>query len=268
MRSDYLASSSRMLVALVLGGLLWPAVSTEAQPTGLRVIPTSTAPSFVENFEGDSIDESVWQIATWTEHGGQTGRERTFVQDGYLHMHFVNSSTQGWLNSSINSRTEYLFGRWEARLKPSSVAGVLNSFFTIDWDDTDDPSSDSDGTKQEIDIEFLTKSFGGDSGEVHFAVHQAGLPSFNLNPDIHLDFDPSADFHVWGFEITPDYIQWFVDETVLLTYVYAEESIRIDSPYMLKLNTWTTTGGWIGGPPPEDVVCEYLIDWIRFTPLQ
>ncbi|MFP4243416.1 MAG: hypothetical protein ACLFTW_15720, partial [Chitinispirillaceae bacterium] len=49
--------------------------------------------------------------------------------------------------------------------------GVLNSFYTIDRDNTTDNSSTSDGTKQEIDIELLTKSFGADSGEIHFALH-------------------------------------------------------------------------------------------------
>ena len=222
---------------------------------------------FVEDFSGDSVDESTWQIATWSEHSAQTGRERTFVQGGNLHMQFVNSSTDGWLNSAIQTRDEFLYGRWEARLKPSSVSGVLNSFFTIDWNDTDDPSSDSNGTKQEIDIELLTQSFGVNSGEIHLALHEEGKSSFQTNPDIELAFNPSDDFHVYGFEITPDYVEWFVDNTVLYRYTYAGQPITVDAPYQLKLNTWTTSGGWIGGPPPENVVCEYLIDWIRFTPL-
>ncbi len=219
--------------------------------------------SFYEPF--DILDSSLWQVASWSEHGAQTGPERCFVENGKLNMIFINDSNEGYLNAAIQTRDEYLYGTWEARLKPSSVPGVLNSFFTIDWDERSDDSSTSDGTKQEIDIEFLTYTFGPDSGEVHFAVHAQGLNSFNTNPDLQLDFDPSADFHTWGFEITPEYIRWFVDNTTLLTYYYSEHEISITDPYMLKLNVWSREN-WINGPPPQDVECIYQIDWIKFTP--
>lgn len=220
-------------------------------------------PTFEDDFEGTEVDTNLWQVATWMEHGGQTGVDRVYVEDGKLHLVFVDDSALGYLSSAIQTREEFLYGRWEARLRPSSVPGVLNSFYTIDWDDTDDPQSTSDGTKQEIDIEFLTYSFGSDTGQVHYAVHAEGLTSFGTNPDIDLGFNPSDDFHVWGFEITPEHIQWFVDGQVLLTYTYGEQAISIDAPYMLKLNAWSSTN-WINGPPETDVPCIYEIDWIRF----
>ncbi len=213
---------------------------------------------FEDDFNNGQIDESVWQIGTWVEHGGQTGRERCYAEDGYLTLIFINDSEEGYLSSAIQTREEFLYGRWEARLKPSSVPGVLNSMYTIDWDD-------GSGTKQEIDIEFLTYTFAGDLGEVHFAVHADGFDSFNTNPDIELDFNPSEDFHVWGFEITPEYVEWFVDDEILLTYTYSENAIVIDSEYQLKFNFWSSEH-WINGPPEENIECIYLIDWIRFYP--
>lgn len=221
------------------------------------------APTFADEFNGTEVDTSVWQIGTWVEHGGQTGVDRVYVEDGKLHMVFINDSSAGYLSSAIQTREEFLYGRWEVRLKPSSEPGVLNSFYTIDWDDTDNPGSTDDGTKQEIDIELLTHSFGPGVGQVHYAVHADGLTSFGTNPDIDLGFNPSDDFHVFGFDITPEHIQWFVDGQVLLTYTYSEEPITIDAPYMLKLNFWTSTN-WVNGPPAADVSCIYEIDWIRF----
>ena len=179
-------------------------------------------------------------------------------------MIFINDSTitDYYLSAAIQTRQEFYYGRWEARLKPSHVPGVLNSMYTIDWDNT---ATGSAGTRQEIDIEFLTHSFADDSGEVHFAVHATGLPSWDTNPDIPLDFNPSDDFHVWGFDITPEHIQWFVDDQVLLTYEYSENDITINAPYLLKFNFWSAVN-WINGPPEPDVECLYLIDWVRFTP--
>ncbi|MBN2440444.1 MAG: glycoside hydrolase family 16 protein, partial [Spirochaetales bacterium] len=222
---------------------------------------------FRDDFNSNEIDISVWQVATWTEHGGQTSASRCYALDGYLHMVFINDSTDGYLSAAIQTRNEFYYGRWEARIKPTDIPGVLNSFYTIDWNNTIATDSDSDGTKQEIDIEFLTYTFGEGSGKVHFAVHESGKESFETNPDINLDFDPSADFHLWGFEITPEHIEWFVDDQVLLTYTYNGNPIAITAPYQLKLNVWSSEN-WILGPPQEDVECVYLIDWIKFTPYE
>ena len=222
--------------------------------------------TFREDFNGTTINNQVWQVATWQEHGGQTGTDRVYVKDGLLHMVLVNDSNQGILSSAIQTWDTFGYGRWEARLKPSDVPGVLNSFYTIDWDNFSTPNVPADGTKQEIDIEFLTKSFSGNSGQVHYAVHAEGRQSMDTNPDISLGFNPSSDFHVYGFDILPDRIDWRVDGKVVYTYKYDGNDITIDSNYQLKLNTWTATN-WIGGPPQKDVQSVYLIDWIQFSPL-
>jgi hypothetical protein len=220
---------------------------------------------FFENFN-EPVDPAVWQVATWEEHGGQTGVERCFAKDGYLHLVFIYDSKSGkYLNSAIQTVNEFLYGKWEIRAKPSAIPGILNSIYTIDWNNSADNSSSDNGTKQEVDIEFLTYTFGDSTGEVHFAVHAAGKTSFNMNPDIRLSFNPSADFHIWGFEITPEQIQWFVDDEILYTYIYSENDISITAPYQFKLNTWTAEQ-WINGPPEPDIECLYLIDWIKFTP--
>jgi endo-1,3-1,4-beta-glycanase ExoK len=222
--------------------------------------------AFRDDFDAVPVASADWQVAAWVEHGGQTGPERCYASGGLLNMVFRNDSALGFLSSAIQTQKEYYYGRWEARLKPSSVPGVLNSMYTIDWDDTSAADSASDGTRQEIDIEFLTCTFGPGTGTVHFAVHEDGKTSFNTNPDITLDFNPSDDFHVWGFEITPAQIQWFVDGEILCTYVYEGNPIAINAAYQLKLNAWSAVN-WINGPPVADTDCLYRIDWIRFTPL-
>ena len=83
---------------------------------------------FADEFNSNEIDNSVWQIATWVEHGGQTGTERCFVKDGYLNLVFMNDSEKGYWSAAIQSRDEFLFGRWEARLKPSSFLSFLLKF--------------------------------------------------------------------------------------------------------------------------------------------
>ncbi|GIZ16297.1 glycoside hydrolase family 16 protein [Capnocytophaga catalasegens] len=109
---------------------------------------------FREDFNTSDIDETIWQIGTWKEHGGQTDRTRVYTKNGHLHLVFRNDNGS-YLGSAIQTRKEFSYGKWEVRLKSSSVAGILNSFYTIDWNDKEV----GDGTKQEVDIEFLTYKF-------------------------------------------------------------------------------------------------------------
>lgn len=97
----------------------------------------SPTASFEDHFNFP-IDEAVWQVAAWVEHGGQTSPERCYAENGVLNMIFINDpdyyqSTGHYLSAAIQTRRSFLYGRWEARLKPSSVPGVLNSMYTIDW---------------------------------------------------------------------------------------------------------------------------------------
>jgi len=206
----------------------------------------------------DGIDTSVWRVAGWAEHGGQTSPERVFVDDdGVLNLVFINDPVEGYLSAAIQTRREdFSYGRWEARVKPSHVSGVLNSMYTIDW-------RDGAGTRQEIDIEFLTHTFGDRyPGEMWIAYHAAGEPSTNFSKA--LSFNPSEDFHIVGFDITPEYVEHFADGQVLYRYRYDEKPITFDAPYMLKFNVWSSTSSWIQGPPPPGVETVYQIDWVRF----
>ncbi len=224
----------------------------------------SNGPSFYDGFDTDKIDETVWRIATWAEHSGQTGRDRCYVEDGVLHLVFENDSAKGFLSAAIETKQEFLYGRWEARMKIADLPRICNAMYTIDWNDITNDSSGSDGTKQEIDIEFLTRQ----TNMVNFAIHHQNIPADSFRvPDLALDLDPAKDFHVWGFDITPERVQWFVDGKVLKTYTYSGNPIKINATYTFKFNTWSGVA-WVteGVAPPKDTPGHFLIDWVKFTP--
>lgn len=243
-----------------------------SSPTGLTIsrnssgktilpYPTrfATEPIFTDEFNGTAVNETVWRIATWTDMGAPTSKSRCYVDAGYLNLEFTNDSELGWLGSAIQTRLiNFMYGKWVARIKTSDVSGVVNAFFTIDWD--------GEGTHQEIDLEFVTQDQGVGVGTVHLAVHATGYDSYQTNPDIDLGFNPSDDFHIYTIEITPQKIVWKVDAITLGEYVYSENDITIDAGYMLKFNHWTSENVWVGGPPVVDTTGIYKIDYIRFYP--
>lgn len=248
------------LVSLLLCPTAWAlGLGHEDGPTNF-----ATEPSFQDDFTpGWDVSQKQWQVATWTQNGAQMSRERCLTDGKGMLIQTVLPGAP-FRGGSLQSTVEFPYGRWEARLKPSSVPGVNNSFFTKDWDDLADPVNkhNARGKKVEIDTEFLTYTFRPGGGKVHLAVH---LPNDenHFMEDLELGFNPSADFHVWGMDILPDRIRWRVDGRTIKTYLYDRKGL-VDPNYEMFFNSWTKKN-WIHGPPTQ--AASYQIDWVKFYPL-
>ena len=258
-----------ILIFLAVSPVL--AEDPQAEPFRLREAPALPAlkdaglaetPAFFDDFSaGWEARQTDWQVATWKQNHTQMSPERCRT-DGQGHL--VQTVLAGEPNrgGSLQTGREFGYGRWVARVKPSAVPGLLNSIFTKDWDDLSTPDAKGDGSKAEVDIEFLTHTFGGKRGEVHLAVHFKDYDNF-WHANFPLDFNPSDDFHEWGFDILPDRVVWHVDGKILHTWHRTAEYF-INPGYEFFFNSWTQKK-WIQGPPAADG--EYWIDWVKFYPL-
>jgi beta-glucanase (GH16 family) len=213
-----------------------------------------------ENTPGGYSWRDEWSRATWMMNSTQMGEERAYPENGV--MNFIVTAGEPYEGGAIQTRNQFLYGRWEAFLKPADVPGVVNAMFTNDWDNEYTEESNSDGTHQEIDIEFLPYTFGENTGQVHIALHDQNHVNY-LNEDINLDFNPSDGFHVWGFEILPDKVSWFVDEAELHTFYYNSD-YRINATYQFFFNAWTSNSNWVKGPPETDAL--FQVEWVKFYP--
>jgi len=220
-------------------------------------------PTFVDDFKpGWNASHPEWFVATWMQNGTEMDPSRCRDNgEGFL----VQTVLAGepYRGGSMQSLIEFPYGTWQARLRPSPVPGVLNSMFIKDWDDLTTPTPWDDGTKFEVDIEFLTYTFGPDTGRVHLAIHLAEQSNYFVR-DVQLDFNPSDAYHVWGFDILPDKVIWHVDGEVLETW-NKPSHLTIPENYEMFFNSWTKDV-WINGPPA--VNADYHIDWVAFTPLE
>jgi beta-glucanase (GH16 family) len=220
-------------------------------------------PSFQDDFEpGWEVGQTNWQVVTWRQAGTQMAAERCRVNDRGFLVQTVKAG-EPFRGGGVQSKREFGYGRWLVRSKPSAVPGVLNGFFTKDWDDFTTPADKNDGKKAEVDLEFITDRFGPGRGEVYLAIHlKDRSPLWELN--VPLNFNPSDDFHVWGFDILPDRVVWHVDGRRLHTWIYTDGQ-KIDPEYEFFINAWTRKE-WLNGPPARDA--EHEVDWVRFYPLK
>lgn len=206
--------------------------------------------------------QTIWRIADWSQNKTKMSPERCRTNGEGMLVQTVLPELPG-MGGSLESKGEFGYGRWVARVKPAAVAGLLNSIFTKDWDDRTTPDNMGDGDKGEVDIEFLSSTYGEKSGEVHLAIHLKGFPEY-WAMDVPLDFNPSDEFREWGFDILPDRVVWHVDGKKLAEWRYDGDK-RINPGYEFFFNSWTMEK-WIKGPPKEKG--EYLIDWVKFYPLE
>lgn len=218
-------------------------------------------PAFSDDFDpGWEENQTGWRVATWKQNSTQMSPERCKTDGNGMLVQTITAGSP-WQGGSMQTAADYPYGRWVARLKPSSVAGLCNTMFTVDWEDFT-TEEEHDGTKFEVDIEFLTYTFGPGSGQVHLAVHVPGKSNAYVE-DVELGFNPSDDFHEWAFEIAPDYVAWFIDGEELRRWERPED-VTFNPNYEFFFNS-RTQERWIKGPPDEEAY--YYIDWVRFYPL-
>ncbi|NIA20491.1 MAG: family 16 glycosylhydrolase [Anaerolineaceae bacterium] len=224
--------------------------------------PFAATPAFEDNFDaGWEKRQTQWRVATWKQNGTLMAPERC-ATDGKGNMVQTILPGEPYRGGSMQTAKEYPYGRWVARVKPSPVPGALNTVFTKDWDDLTTPDTEGDGTGFEVDIELLTYTFGPGRGKVHLAIHAKNMKSWS--EDLPLDFNPSDDFHEWGFDIYPDRVEWHVDGKHLKTWTAPKDKPIPAGGHEFFFNSWTKSK-WIKGPPKE--AAHYQIDWVRFYPL-
>jgi beta-glucanase (GH16 family) len=133
-------------------------------------------------------------------------------------------------------------------MKLPAVPGICASFFRIGNQYSGDP---------EIDLEFLTPDFAGTpgKGKVRCMLHPG-----NSGGARNLPFNPSEDFHVYGFLFTPERVQWTAERQVVQTI----ENVALGGDGIIMMNAWTGNPDWGGGPPAQDARTVY--DWVKFWP--
>ena len=240
-------------------------------------------PLWSDEFDGTSLDPNNWEcmLGDGTAYGLPDGwgnneweyytarTANVYVGDGALHIVARRENYNGHEYTSARLRTlglhDFLYGRFEARMKIPSGQGVWPAFWMLP---TDSPYGGW-AASGEIDlmesINIATRVYG----TIHFGgpwpqnVSSGG--SFSNGTNF------STDFHVYAFEWEPDAMRWYVDgalyhtETSATWYSTAapqNDRAPFDVPFHLLLNV-AVGGNWPGAPDPAPYPLELVVDWVR-----
>jgi beta-glucanase (GH16 family) len=222
---------------------------------------------------GSAVDGSKWGFDTggggWgnNELENYTSRTSNVRLDGASHLEIVaraesfggNSYTSGRINTA--GRFTQRYGRFEARIKMPSGAGIWPAF----WSLGDNIGSLGWPTCGELDIMEAVRDFTINHGSAHGPGYSGGNPltaTYKL-PSGSL----SDDFHVYAIEWEPNQVRWYVDNTLYETRTPADlpagTSWVYDHPFFLLLNL--AVGGNFPGPPDASTVfpATMTVDYVR-----
>lgn len=269
--------------------LLWFASVT------LAVISAAGAPpqefvgkkvSFADEFDGDKLDDNVWTDWVSSFQGRRSGflfaRNNVAVSGGSLNLtaRLINSEEKTVENlrrgfdtyamAYVRRKQKSFYGYYECRAK-TMASKVCNAFWLYD------PLSDKPESKfrtgdfsEEIDIFEIFGSLREWYGTVHCLktpylegiVHAGVVELPNKSMKESLSFDPSAQFHVYGFLWTKERLFWFIDGKE----VFSRENDTFHRPMHVVFDC-EVMYSWVGEPDKSALPQVFSIDYFRYWSL-
>jgi beta-glucanase (GH16 family) len=210
--------------------------------------------SFDETWTANTSPRGMFRInGPWNGTGGNymdPALARFAIDDGSRHILTLSVEAGMKHGSEIQTLAKTGYGYYEVRMRVTDVPGVCASFFWIE--------APKYGPR-EWDVEFLTNESwitSENKGVVHLTVH----PS-NAAVALPLPFNPSKDFHRYGFLWKPGVLVFTVDGRAVHTF--NDPELDSSAGGFIMANTWTGNPDWGGGPPGKQAATAY--EWIKYT---
>ena len=164
---------------------------------------------------------------------------------GVLTLRRENAYVRNYTSASVSSQQSFLYGKFEAEIKPASVSGVITGMFLH-----------RSSPRQEIDVEFL----GRDCKKMLINVYyNPGVDGSKLDYGfrgtpilIELEFDASKDYHLYSIEWCESCVRWFVDDQLVHERVNWEPTPIPHLPMQFHINLWASRSRKLSGRVREN----------------
>ena len=228
--------------------------------------PPPAAGSFVDHFA--AYDPVRWSKADGWKNGSPFDNawraDHATVTDGRLELRLDDVAYLGepYSAGELRSNAYYGYGCYEASFKPIMQPGVVTSLFTFagPYDDG------GNGRHNEIDVEFL----GNHPGwvQLNFWTNDDTYASRNERL-VNLGFDPTLQFHRYGFKWTADRVEWYIDGNLVYTAFDSRTNPTpkaTESLQRIMVNAWPvdeTAELWAGRFEYRGTPLGAPYEWIR-----
>jgi beta-glucanase (GH16 family) len=226
----------------------------------------------------EQLDPTRWQLMThsWDTNLALFSAETAFIEDGQLVIGLQHAPEgtvdpsnvpKPYLGAEVRSLDTLTYGRVRARMKFAQGSAVVSSLVTIytpwpadDWNELDIECLGTAPAKLQLNTMVYTGA--PTTPPVTMSVVPTQEP---FKPA--LDFDPTADFHVYEMEWTPAGARFSVDGTLL--YTWTKHIDRLKLPQNVLLTIWASSSvGWAGPVGEDTASAQARYDWVELYTYQ
>ena len=180
------------------------------------------------------------------------------------------TKTYTFFGSELTGKEQFLYGRFEARMKMASIPGTVSSMF-LNYDNS---YKKGDEPWNEIDIEVLGKSQTQWQSNIITREADPSISGTTNSESVHdFGFDATQDFHLYTIIWTPEYVVWEIDSVEVRrdtlgmahgTHADADQVKFLTKPQSLRFNLWASkTPAWTGTFTGIGLPIEQQIDYVR-----
>jgi beta-glucanase (GH16 family) len=226
----------------------------------------------------EQLDLARWQPMThsWDSNLALFSDETVSIENGELVIGLLpapegtvddSNNPKPYLGAEVRSFDTLTYGRVRARIKFAPGSAVVSSLVTIytpwpadDWNELDIECLGSAPPR----LQFNTMVYTGapTTPPVTTSVVPTQEP---FKPA--LDFDPTADFHVYEMEWTPAGARFSVDDALLYTWTKHIDRLRL--PQNVLLTIWASSStGWAGPVGEDTASAQARYDWVELYTYQ
>jgi beta-glucanase (GH16 family) len=223
-----------------------------------------------ENFNGETLDESIWnyevgngcpELCGWGNNEKQVYTKNNHkVRDGYLHIN-IKKDNNIYTSTRITTKgkKEFKYGTIEARAKLPLAKGLWPAFWMLGAN----ISEVGWPLCGEIDIlEYI----GRKPKTIFTTLHFQDMHGENAYTKTTYLENIEDGFHVYAVNWSPEKIEFFVDGKLMYDYnpkIKNERNWPFNQPFYIILNT--AVGGNLGGNTIDDTLFpqEFIIDYIK-----
>jgi hypothetical protein len=207
-----------------------------------------------DEFDGDAVDTTLWDIADTNLEPNYDGGENTYRPDhvavtgGDLVITSDASEDGTELRSGrVSSVEAFRYGRIDVRAKLPGTQGMWPAIWLLPQDGSWPP---------EIDIMEL---IGDEPDRVHMTLHYGSRGDRSSDGTDFTGPDFTATFHTFSLEWSPGRLRWLVDGVVRKSVARRVP----DKEMFLIINT--SVGGTWPGPPDDttDFPQQFSVDYVR-----
>lgn len=223
-----------------------------------------------ENFNGKTLDESVWNFELgngcpnncgWGNNEKQLYTKTNHqLKDGKLII-TVNQEGDHYTSTRITTaeKKEFQYGRMEARAKIPVGKGIWPAFWMLG------SNIGNVGWPKSGEIDIL-EYVGRDPHQVYTTLHTEDSHGNSKNSKKTEIKNIEDGFHIYAIEWNKDKIEFFVDEQLVYTFQPETKNEAVwpfNQPFFFILNV--AVGGNFGGHDVDNTIFpqQFVIDYVR-----